>query len=84
MPVRFHSAGLNGKVQRTTSLFAMQAMVRGKKPTRHFPVIVELDEDGVYIVTCPMFKGCHSYGKTVEGGARQHPGSHRALHRGEP
>lgn len=44
----------------------MQAMVRGKKPTRHFPVVVEVDEDGVYIVTCPVFKGCHSYGKTVE------------------
>lgn len=46
----------------------MQAMARraGKKPTRHFPVIVELDANGVYIVTCPVFKGCHSYGKTVD------------------
>lgn len=31
-----------------------------------FPVIIEVDEDGFYIVSCPMFKGCHSYGKTVE------------------
>jgi len=26
---------------------------------------VEQDEDGYYIVSCPIFKGCHSYGKTI-------------------
>jgi len=31
-----------------------------------FPVIVEVDEDGYYIVSCPIFKGCHTYGKTIE------------------
>ena len=31
----------------------------------HFPVILEQDEDGIYIVSCPAFRGCHSYGKTV-------------------
>jgi predicted RNase H-like HicB family nuclease len=31
-----------------------------------FPVIVEVDEDGYYIVSCPLFKGCHTYGKTIE------------------
>ncbi|MFY7998366.1 MAG: type II toxin-antitoxin system HicB family antitoxin [Candidatus Kapaibacteriota bacterium] len=31
----------------------------------HFPVIVELDEDGVFIVSCPTFRGCHSFGKTL-------------------
>ncbi len=31
-----------------------------------FPVIVEVDEDGYYIVSCPLFKGCHSYGETME------------------
>jgi len=36
------------------------------KPTYHFPVLLEQDEDGVYIVSCPSFKGCHSYGQTVE------------------
>ncbi|MBL0127743.1 MAG: type II toxin-antitoxin system HicB family antitoxin [Flavobacteriales bacterium] len=34
--------------------------------TIHLPLIVETDEDGVFIVSCPAFKGCHSYGKTVE------------------
>ncbi len=37
-----------------------------KKPSYHFPVLLEQDEDGIYIVSCPSFKGCHSYGKTVE------------------
>jgi predicted RNase H-like HicB family nuclease len=30
------------------------------------PIIVEIDEDGYYIVTCPLFKGCHSYGETID------------------
>ena len=32
----------------------------------HFPVIVEQDEDGIFIVECPTFKGCRSYGHTID------------------
>lgn len=32
----------------------------------HLPVIIEMDEDGYYIVSCPLFKGCHSYGETID------------------
>lgn len=32
----------------------------------HLPILVEQDEDNVYIVSCPVFKGCHSYGKTID------------------
>jgi predicted RNase H-like HicB family nuclease len=32
---------------------------------RHYPVIVEQDRDGVFIVTCPVFEGCYSYGHTI-------------------
>ncbi len=32
----------------------------------HFPIIVEMDEDGYYIVSCPIFKECHTYGETIE------------------
>ncbi|HEX8356827.1 MAG TPA: type II toxin-antitoxin system HicB family antitoxin [Segetibacter sp.] len=32
----------------------------------HFPILLEQDEDGFFIVSCPSFKGCHSYGVTVE------------------
>jgi len=29
-------------------------------------VIIEQDEDGVFIVECPVIQGCHSYGYTLE------------------
>jgi predicted RNase H-like HicB family nuclease len=37
-----------------------------KQKILHLPIIIEADEDNVFIVSCPVFKGCHSYGKTVE------------------
>ena len=35
-------------------------------PTLHLPILIEQDEDDVYIVSCPLFKGCRSYGATVD------------------
>ena len=32
----------------------------------HLLIIIEMDEDGYYIVSCPVFKGCHSYGETID------------------
>ncbi len=32
----------------------------------NLPIIIEMDEDGYYIVSCPVFKGCHSYGETID------------------
>ncbi|MCD5406507.1 MAG: type II toxin-antitoxin system HicB family antitoxin [Desulfotomaculum sp.] len=32
----------------------------------HLPLIIEKDEVGYYIASCPAFKGCHSYGETIE------------------
>ncbi|MEP7170617.1 MAG: type II toxin-antitoxin system HicB family antitoxin, partial [Bacteroidota bacterium] len=40
-----------------------------KKPankTIHLPILLETDEDNYFIVSCPVFKGCHSYGKTID------------------
>jgi len=31
-----------------------------------FRVIVEQDEDGVYIAECPSLKGCYSQGDSIE------------------
>jgi len=40
---------------------------RSRKPTRyHLPVVIEQDEDGVFIVSVPTLRGCRSYGQTVE------------------
>ena len=33
---------------------------------KHFPVIIEQDKDGVFIVECPVLKGFRSYGYTIE------------------
>ncbi len=32
----------------------------------HLPIVIEQDEDNFYVVSCPVFKGCHSYGKTID------------------
>ncbi len=32
----------------------------------YLPIIIEMDEDGYYIVSCPLFRGCHSYGETID------------------
>lgn len=31
-----------------------------------YKVVVERDEDGVYIATCPAIQGCYSQGETYE------------------
>lgn len=33
---------------------------------KHFPIIIEQDQDGVFIVQCPVFKGCRSYGHSID------------------
>jgi predicted RNase H-like HicB family nuclease len=33
---------------------------------RHFPIIIEQDPDGVFIVSCPVIQSCRSYGDTLE------------------
>ena len=36
----------------------------------HLPIIIEMDEDDYYIVSCPIFKGCHFYGETIDEALR--------------
>ena len=43
-----------------------KVMKKNGRIKMHLPIIVEMDEDGYYIVSCPLFKGCHSYGKTID------------------
>lgn len=37
-----------------------------RMPKYQFTVLVEQDEDGVYISSCPALQGCHSNGDTYE------------------
>ena len=32
---------------------------------KHFPILIEQDQDGIYIANCPSLEGCSSYGKTI-------------------
>ena len=32
----------------------------------HLPIIIEMDEDGYYIASCPLFRGCYTYGETID------------------
>lgn len=34
--------------------------------TRQFPVIVEQDPSGGYVVECPAFEGCFSQGESID------------------
>lgn len=31
-----------------------------------FPIVIEKDEDGFYVVECTIFQGCYSQGKSVD------------------
>ncbi len=41
-------------------------MKKSATRTLHLPILIEQDEDNYYIVSCPVFKGCHSYGVTID------------------
>jgi predicted RNase H-like HicB family nuclease len=40
------------------------------RKSRHVPVLVEQDEDGVFIVSVPTLRGCRSYGYTLDEAMR--------------
>ena len=33
---------------------------------KHYPVVIEQDKDGIFIIECPVFEGCRSYGTTID------------------
>ena len=37
-----------------------------KIKNKQVPIIIEKDEDGFYVVECPVFSGCFTQGKTTE------------------
>jgi predicted RNase H-like HicB family nuclease len=36
------------------------------KKRYQLPIFIEKDEDGFYVVECPVFSGCYSQGKTMD------------------
>lgn len=43
----------------------MKQILSQYKNTR-LPLLVEKDEDGFYVVECPLFEGCYSQGETLD------------------
>lgn len=41
-------------------------MKKIKTTSYNLPVIIEKDEDGLYVAECPTIQGCHTQGKTLE------------------
>ena len=41
-------------------------MKKIKTHTYQFPVVIEKDENGLYVADCPELSGCHTQGKTLE------------------
>ncbi len=44
--------------------------VKIKHRNPQIPIFVEKDEDGFYVVECPLFEGCFTQGKTVDEALR--------------
>jgi predicted RNase H-like HicB family nuclease len=45
-------------------------MVTNRRASKYgktqLPLFVERDEDGFYVVECPLFEGCYTQGKTLD------------------
>lgn len=37
-----------------------------QKKARNFTVLIEQDEDGIYVGSVPSIRGCHTQGKTLD------------------
>ena len=46
----------------------MKKSFLAKVKNYQFPVIVEKDEDGFYVLECPLFKGCYTQAKSLDKG----------------
>lgn len=44
----------------------MAKRVTTKSKLYNLPIFIEKDEDGFYIVECPIFSGCYTQGKTLD------------------
>jgi predicted RNase H-like HicB family nuclease len=53
-----------------TQIGIILTMARNKSASRHLPVVIEQDEDGVFIVSIPILRGCRSYGETIDEAMR--------------
>ncbi len=46
-------------------------MKKSRQKVRRFTVVLERDEDGLYVASVPTLKGCHTQEKTLEQAMRR-------------
>ncbi len=44
----------------------MGTVKKKTKYNRKLPLLIELGQDGWYVVECPLFNGCYTQGKTID------------------
>lgn len=49
---------------------AMKTKARVKRRNPQLPLFAERDEDGIYVIECPLFEGCYAQGKTIDEALR--------------
>ena len=45
--------------------------MRKVRKTRRFTVVLERDEDGVYVASIPALAGCHTHGRSLDQAMRR-------------
>ena len=66
------SKARNEQIRNRGFRFIRSSVVSAKTKPRDatVPVFIEKDEDGFYVVECPLFEGCYSQGETVDEALR--------------
>ncbi len=44
----------------------MQPVKRKINAEHKLPLLIEIGQDGWYVVECPVFEGCYTQGKTID------------------
>ena len=44
----------------------VSSRVRSQLKNARFPLFIEKDEDGLFIVECPLFEGCYTQGSNLD------------------
>jgi len=65
--IRLKDLGVDRIAEGCTTLAVRGIFATGNLDERSDLDILVIGEDGYYIASCPQFKGCHSYGETVDG-----------------
>lgn len=46
------------------------SLLKSKYRNLQLPLFIEKDEDGFYVVECPLLEGCYSQGRTIDEALR--------------